>query len=109
MAPRWPIAFAGYASRISGRPRCTRAQPQGHLRPDSPQPTHRDHRALRLGEIIARIRYYLRGRPAALCRIALRLRAPVPRPDGKARCGRDRGALARHLDRAEDPGPESAL
>src|SRR2546426_7247580 len=36
-----------------------------------------------------------------------RLRAPVPRPDGEARRRRDRGPLARHLDRAEDGGQEA--
>src|SRR5207247_1812732 len=56
-----------------------------------------------------RVRYDLRRGAAALRRIALRLRQPVPRVDGEARRGRDRGTLAGHLDRAEDRRPQPAL
>ena len=41
-------------------------------------------RASRPRVIVARVRYDLRGRPAPLCRVALGLRAPVPRDDAKA-------------------------
>src|SRR2546429_9060205 len=51
----------------------------------------------------------LRRGPAALRRIAARLRPPIPRADGEARRGRDRRTLAGHLDRAEVGGPQPAV
>ena len=94
--------FRGYGSGPTGGAGRPRAQPQEHLRRDPPQPADRHHRPLGLGEVLARVRYDLRRGAAALRRVALGVRAAVPRADGKARRRRHRGALARHLDRAED-------
>src|SRR3546814_1133484 len=47
--------------------------------------------------------------PAALCGVALRVRAPVPGDDAEARRRPYRGPLPRHLDRAEDDQPQPAL
>ena len=66
------------------------------------RPAGRDHRPLGQRQVLARLRHALRRGPAPLRRVALRLRAPVPRPDGEARRRVDRGALAGHRDRAED-------
>ena len=54
------------------------------------------------GKSLARLRHALRRGPAPLRRVALRLRAPVPRPDREARRRVDRRALAGDRDRAED-------
>src|ERR1019366_5902319 len=63
----------------------------------------------RLGKIVARLRHDLRRGSAPLRRIAVGLRAPVPRTDGKARRRFDRRIVARNLDRAEDNLAQSAL
>ena len=88
---------------------CSRAQPQEHRRGAPPGPARRPDGALGLGQVLARLRHHLRRGPAPLRRVALRLRAAVPRADGEARGRLDRGALARDLDRAEDDQQESAL
>ena len=69
----------------------------------------RHHRAVGLGQVVARLRHDLRRGPAPLRRVADRLRAPVPRPDGQARRGLDRGPVAGHLDRPEDDLAQPAL
>ena len=69
----------------------------------------RHHRALGLGEVVARVRHHLRRGPAPLRRVALGLRPAVPGPHGEARRRRDRGALAGDLDRAEDRRAQPAL
>src|SRR5438046_1380591 len=88
---------------------CSRAQPQEHRRGAPPGPARRPDGALGLGQVLARLRHHLRRGPAPLRRVALRVRAAVPRADGEARGRLDRGALARDLDRAEDDQQESAL
>ncbi len=67
------------------------------------------HGPLGLREVLARVRHDLRGRAAALRRVALRVRAPVPADDGEAGRGLDRRALARDLDRPEDDFAQPAL
>ena len=67
------------------------------------------HRALRLGQVVARVRHDLRRGAAPLRRVALRLRAPVPADDGEARRRLDRRALAGDLDRPEDDVAQPAL
>ena len=67
------------------------------------------HRALRLRQVVARLRHDLRRGPAPLRRVALRLRAPVPADDGEARRRLDRRALAGDLDRPEDDVAQPAL
>ena len=69
----------------------------------------RDHRAVRLGQVVARLRHALRRGPAALRRVAVGLRAAVPRADGEARRRLHRGPLAGHLDRPEDDLAQPAL
>ncbi len=69
----------------------------------------RVHRAVGLGQVVARLRHHLCRGPAALRRVAVGLRAPVPRDDAEARRRPDRRALAGHLDRAEDDLEEPAL
>ncbi len=61
------------------------------------------------GQVLACLRHDLRGGAAALRRVALGLRAPVPPDDGEARRGLDRRALAGHLDRPEDDVTKPAL
>ena len=62
---------------------------------DPPRQAGRHHRAERQRQEFAGLRYDLRRRPAPLCRVAVRLRPPVPRPDGQARRRPDRRAVAR--------------
>ena len=59
------------------------------------------HRAVGLGQVLARVRHDLRRGPAPLRRVAVVVRAPVPRPDGQARRRLHRRAVARDLDRPE--------
>ena len=62
-----------------------------------------------LGQVLARLRYHLRRRPAALRRVPVGLCAPVPRADAEARRRPDRRPVAGDLDRAEDDLEEPAL
>ncbi len=73
------------------------------------EPAHRDHRTLGLRQVLARLRHDLRGRPAALRRVAVRLRKAVPVGHGETRRRPHRGALARDCDRAESGVAQSAL
>ncbi len=88
---------------------CARAQPEGHRRLAAARRARGRHRTLRLGQIEPRVRHDLRRGPAPLRRVALRVRAPVPRADGEARRGLDRGAVAGDLDRPEDDVAQPAL
>ena len=97
------------AGRRARRPRCPRAQPQGRHRPAAAERADLHHRAVRLGEVAPRLRHDLRRGAAALRRVALRLRAPVPADDGEARRRLDRRALAGDLDRPEDDVAQPAL
>ena len=71
-------------------------------RRDSARPPGRHHRALRLGQVVARLRHDLRRGAAPLRRVAVGLCAPVPGADGEAGRRFDRGPVAGHLHRAED-------
>ena len=71
------------------------AQPQEHRRHDPAQQARRDHGRVGVGEVVAGLRHDLRRGAAALRRVALGVRAAVPRADGEARRRVDRGALAR--------------
>ncbi len=64
---------------------------------------------VRLGKVVARLRHHLCGGPAAVRRVAVRVRQAVPGADGEAGCRSDRRVVAGHLDRAEDDRLESAL
>ncbi len=83
-------------------PRRAAAQPPERLVRPAAQQAHRDHRRVRLGEILARLRHHLRRGAAALRRVALGLRPAVPRADGEAGRGLHRGPLPGDLDRAAD-------
>ena len=85
------------------------AQPEEHQPRAAAQPARRDHRAVGLGQELARVRHALRRRPAPLRRVAVGLRAPVPRADGEARRRPDRGPVAGDRDRAEGGEPQPAL
>ena len=65
--------------------------------------------ALRLGEVVARVRHDLRRGAAPVRRVALRVRAAVPADDGEARRRLDRRPVAGDLDRPEDDVAEPAL
>ncbi len=108
--------FGGCISRLNlaheglhHRPRRATAQSQG-LRPRDPAPrVHGHHRTVGLGQVLARVRHDLRRGTAPLRRVAVRVRAPVPRAHGKARRRLDRRALARGGDRAEEPHEDVAV
>ena len=68
---------------------------------DPARQARRDHRPLRLRQVVAGLRHDLRRGPAAVCRVAVGLRAAVPGPDGEARRRLHRGPLAGDLDRPE--------
>ena len=59
------------------------------------------HRAVGLGQVVARVRHDLRRGAAPLRRVAVVVRAAVPRPDGQARRRLHRGLVAGDLDRPE--------
>ena len=58
---------------------------------------------VRLGQVQPRLRHDLRRGPAPLRRVALGVRAPVPRPDGQARRRLHRGPLARRSRSTRSP------
>jgi hypothetical protein len=78
------------------------AQPQGPRRDDSTRVVQRRHGAVRLGEVLARVRDGVRGGPAPLHRVAVGVRAELPGADGQAPGRERRGAVARHLHRPEE-------
>ena len=94
---------------IDPHPRSAHSQPEERQPRAAAQPAGGDHRAFGLGQELVRVRYALRRRPAALRRVALGLRAPVPRAHGEARSRSHRGALARDRHRAEGGEPQPAL
>ena len=113
------IAESRYSSRLpfahallhgfDPHPRRAHAQPQEHQpRPAAP-PADRHHRAVRLGQELARVRHALRRRPAPLRRVAVGVRAAVPAAHGEARRRPDRGPVAGDLDRAEGDVAQPAL
>ena len=85
------------------------AQPQRHHRRDPAGFADGHHRPLRIGQVIACLRHDLRRGSAALRRVAVGLRTPVPGPDGQARRRLDRGVVAGDLDRPEDDLAQPAL
>ncbi len=73
------------------------------------RPPDRVHGPLGFREVVAGVRHDLRGGPAALRRVAVGVRAPVPRADGQARRRLHRGAVAGDLDRPEVGVAQPAL
>jgi len=90
-------------------PRRADAQPQEHRPRPAPRQADRDHRPVRLGQVLAGVRHHLRRGPAPLRRVAVGLRAAVPERDGEAGPGPHRGPVAGDLDRAEVHQPQPAL
>jgi hypothetical protein len=84
-------------------------QPAGHQRRPASSCTHRGHRAVGLGEEHARFRHALRGRPAAVHRVAFHLRQTVSRPHAQASGGPARGTRPSGGDRAAKPGHLQSL
>ena len=70
---------------------------------------HGRHGPVRLGQVLARLRHDLRRGAAPLRRVAVGVRAAVPRAHGEARRRLDRRALARRRDRAEESDQDVAL
>ena len=62
-----------------------------------------------LGQVEPRVRHDLRRGPAPLRRVAVGVRAAVPRPDGQARRRLHRGPVARGVDRPEVHVAQPAL
>ena len=90
-------------------PRRPRAQSQERRRHHPARPAGGVHRAVRLRQVVARLRHYLRRGPAPLCRVLVGLRPPVPGDDAEAGRRPDRRPVAGHLHRAEDDVEEPAL
>ena len=90
-------------------PWCANAQPEERRSDAASGAADRFHGRQRIRQVFTRLRHHLRGRAAALRRVAVGLRAPVPRADGEAR----RRSHRRHLpvDRhpPEEFRPQSAL
>ena len=104
-----PGDFLAVTHGQTRRARRARTQPEEHRCGNPPRQAGGHHRAVRLRQIQPGVRHHLRRRPAALCRIALGLRPPVPGADGKTGRGPDRGPEPRDLDRSARGEPESAL
>ncbi len=72
--PLRPQPAGGPERARDHRPRRARAQPEERRPHHSPRQARRVHRAFGVGQVLARLRHDLRGRPAALCGVALGLR-----------------------------------
>ena len=73
------------------------------------EPPGRHHRAERLGQVVARVRHHLRRGPAPLRRVAVGLRAAVPRAAAEARRREHRGSEPGDRHRAAGARQEPAL
>ncbi len=98
-----------HVERLDRDSRSARAQPPQRDRAPAARAARVHHGPVRIGQVVARLRHALRRGPAPLRRVALGLRAPVPRADGQARRRLDRGPLAGDLDRPEDDLAQPAL
>ena len=111
--PRVPISWWPDAGHPVGshhpHPRRPRAQPPQRRPRAAARPADRLHRAVGLGQVVARVRHDLRRGPAPLRRVAVGVRPPVPRPDGQARRRLHRGPVAGDLDRPEVGVAQPAL
>ena len=105
---RPPLDFAKHEGQ-DRRPRRAAAQPQG-LRPRDPSAhLHGRHGALRLRQVVARLRHHLRRGAAPLRGVAVVVCAAVSRAHGEARRRSHRRAVPRRRDRAEEPHQDLAL
>ena len=94
LAPAAPAAICSTARNAGaghGRAEVHRGARRARAQPEVDRPRHparppgRHHRGQRLREVLPGLRHDLPGRSAALRRVALRLRAPVPRAGHKPR------------------------
>src|SRR3989475_9249096 len=112
---RVPLDYPPQEDRSNGPalwapdPRSPAEQPQEHLARDSTRPAHGRDRCVRLREVVAGVRHALRRGAVAVHRVAVHLRAHVPRPGGPPRRRRDRADPARRRPRAEESGADGAL
>ena len=83
------LAFRGH--RTPRHPWRPGAQPQEPHARAPPRCADRLHRPVRVGEVVVGVRHHLRGGPAAVRRVPVLVRAPVPRADGEARRRLHRG------------------
>ena len=88
----------GGPNRHPGR---ARPQSQEHRSGDSARPAGRHHRCFRFRQILSRLRFALRRRPAALSRISRRRHAPAAQAIGQTRCRPHRRVVAGHRDSAK--------
>jgi len=98
-----------HADRQDRRSRRPRAQPEERRRRDPPRQAGRADRAVRLREVVSGVRHDLRGGAAALRRVAVGVRATIPRADGEAGRRPDRRTLPGYLDRPEGSQSQPAL
>ena len=89
--------------------RCSTAQPQEHRSRHPSKSAGGDHGAVRVGQVVAGVRYDIRRRTAALCRELELVCAAVPRADGQARRRPDYGPGAGDCHRAEDDHAKPAF
>ena len=102
-------AYHGGFNAIHPRARCAHPQPEGPEPRAAARAADRGHGPVRLGQVLAHLRHALRRGAAALRRVPVRLRAPVPRHHGQARRRQYRGPFPRDRDRAEGELAQSAL
>src|SRR5581483_252653 len=103
------LAPGAHGARIHPREGSPRAQPQGHHAGDPEEEARGLHGGVGQRQELARLRHALRGGPAPVRGVAVRVRAPIPRADGEAALRRDPRALAHHLHRAEGGLQQPAL
>src|SRR5690606_32657976 len=91
VAPAFTIR-AGHeelGTRPRADPRRPGTQPERRRRRDPEEEARGAHRRLRLRQVLARLRHAVCGRTTPLRRVALGLRATVPRPNGEAEVRND--------------------
>ncbi len=85
------------------------AQPAEPRRGHPARPLHGRFGTVRFGQVFARVRHALCRGPALLRRVAVDVRAAVPRAPAQARCRLDRGRQSRRGHRAAQRGDQRAL
>ena len=75
----------------------------------APRQDDRVHRPVGFRQEQPGLRHHLCRGPTPLCREPQRVRPPVPRPDGQARCRHDRRVVAGHLHRPEVGQPQPSF
>src|SRR4051812_631618 len=103
------IPGSRYGPRLDCGARRARPQPEKYRRRSPARPAGRDHRPVRIGKVLARLRHDLRRGTTALRRIALLLRPAVPRTNGEAGRRFDRRVVAGYRDRTKDDRVQSQI